>query len=244
LAEAALASYWKGSKASEIFTAAGLRSEPLDENGTDCYVAWNDGAAIVAFRGTQPDEWQDILADAKARQHRGFADAIEGIWPALSARLEDLSSTRTVWFCGHSLGAALATLAAYRYERTSGVCTLGCPRVGDRTFTAAFRAKLGQRSLRYVNDHDVVTHVPPPEFLEFTYDHVQFERFIDADGQVSPTEPRLSHFFSDLIGRPSALLEHIQVLLGSVLTITPVFLLDHMPKAYAIWMWNDYDANG
>jgi len=25
---------------------------------------------------------------------------------------------------------------------------------------------------------------------------------------------------------------------------TPVFLLDHMPKAYAIWAWNDFDANG
>jgi len=24
----------------------------------------------------------------------------------------------------------------------------------------------------------------------------------------------------------------------------PEFLLDHMPKAYAIWTWNDYDENG
>jgi hypothetical protein len=27
------------------------------------------------------------------------------------------------------------------------------------------------------------------------------------------------------------------------LKTAPNFLLDHMPKAYAIWTWNDYDTH-
>ncbi len=39
--------------------------------------------------------------------------------------------SRRVWFTGHSLGGALATLAAGRYERAPEVYTFGAPRVGD-----------------------------------------------------------------------------------------------------------------
>jgi triacylglycerol lipase len=254
LAEAALLSYWDETNAPALFAnTAGLQSKYLkgDRTGTDCYVAWNQDFVLVAFRGTQPDEWKDILADAKAKQvswdaglvHQGFADAIGDIWPTVTEKLHELSGRR-VWFCGHSLGAALATLAAYRFKETSGVCTFGCPRVGNRDFTDAFNRRLGRRSLRYVNDHDVVTHVPPEKFLEFTYDHVAVRRFIAEDGQISEqAEPKIPHFFADLIGMPSTLLEQILSLLGSPLPLAPMFLLDHMPKAYAIWTWNDYDAH-
>jgi hypothetical protein len=47
-----------------------------------------------------------------------------------------------------------------------------------------------------------------------------------------------------LIGQPKSLLETIQGLSKGNLQTAPIFLLDHMPKAYAIWTWNDHDANG
>jgi len=255
LAEAALLSYWDEGRATQEFARAGLTSAFLRGagTGTDCYIAWNTDAVIVAFRGTQPDEWKDVLADAKADQvpwhgshvHRGFSDAVADIWPVLTEKLRELASGRRVWFCGHSLGAALATLAAYQYEHTEGVCTFGCPRVGAKDFALAFGGTLGPRSLRYVNDHDVVTHVPPPKFGTFTYEHVAVRRFIAEDGQVSEHgEPAIPHFLEDLIGTPSTLLEQVQSLLKIPLPLAPMFLLDHMPKAYAIWTWNDYDANG
>ena len=164
--------------------AAGLQSKFLKSGSTDCYIAWEDAFVIVAFRGTEPDEWEDILTDAMLRLvpwrtgsvHRGFKQAMDAIWPVLEAELKTLSNGRTVWFCGHSLGAALATLAADRYAKTRGVCTFGCPRVGDRAFAAGFNARLATSSLRYVNNHDIVTHVPPPRFL---YKHVDVRRFID-----------------------------------------------------------------
>jgi hypothetical protein len=92
-----------------------------------------------------------------------------------------------------------------------------------------------------VNHHDVVTHVPPP-FLG--YKHVEPVRFIAKDGTISGTPPSLLHFFADLIGTPQNLFEIIRGLLDGTLETPPNFLLEHMPKAYAIWTWNDYDAHG
>jgi hypothetical protein len=73
---------------------------------------------------------------------------------------------------------------------------------------------------------------------------VAVRRFIAENGQISERgEPKIPHFFADLIGPPSALLEHVHGLLRSPFPLAPMFLLDHMPKAYAIWTWNDYDAH-
>jgi triacylglycerol lipase len=248
LAESALLSYWSPQDAIPLFRASGLESEYIKKGSTDCYVAWQQDWLVVAFRGTEPDEWADVLTDANlplvpwsvGHVHRGFKKALEDVWPTLEPVLGRQSEGRTVWFCGHSLGAALATLAADRYPAARGVCTFGSPRVGDRTFAAHFNAKMLNRTLRYVNDHDVVTHVPPP----LGYRHVDVRRFIAPDGDVSDGGPALAHFFTDLIGRPQQLLETINGLGHGTLQTAPVFLLDHMPMAYAVWTWNDYDANG
>lgn len=249
LAESALLTYWNEAEASAAFSGAGLRSTFLESGSTECYIAWQDAFVIVAFRGTEPDEWEDILTDAMialvpwrtGTVHCGFKQGVDAIWPALEAELNTLSTGRTVWFCGHSLGAALATLAAAQYPKTRGVCTFGCPRVGDRAFAAGVNARLGARSLRYVNNHDVVTHVPPPLFA---YRHVDVRRFIAPDGTISGTPPSLLHFFGELFGRPEQLLVTIDALKQGKLKTAPNFLLEHMPKAYAVWTWNDYDAHG
>jgi triacylglycerol lipase len=249
LADSALATYWDETRAKSIFQRAGLDSTFVKVDSTDCYIAWQDTFAIVAFRGTEPDEWGDVLTDAMialvpwqaGKVHLGFKKAIDTIWPRLELEPNALAAGRTIWFCGHSLGAALATLAADRYAKTRGVCTFGCPRVGDRAFATAFGAKLAGRSLRYVNHNDIVTHVPPPLF---GYKHVGEGRFIARDGTIAPNPPVLAHFFAELFGRPETLLENIDGLRGGTLKTAPNSLTDHMPKAYAIWTWNDHDANG
>jgi len=245
LADSALMSYWPAGPAEAIFDRAGLQSDFLKEGSTDCYVVWRDDAVIVAFRGTEPDEWGDVLADAgivlvpweHGKVHDGFKKALDAIWPKLAGALADLAPGRTVWFCGHSLGAALATLAADRYASTAGVCTFGCPRVGDTTFAKAFDAKLGDRSARYVNHHDIVTHVPLP----ISYKHVGRRRVISAKGSISPDPPTIEHFFADLFGQPFQLLEIINAVRRGQIKSPPSALLEHMPKAYAIHIWNDYD---
>jgi triacylglycerol lipase len=253
LADSALLTYWEPVKAGEIFRAAGFDSEFVKVGSTDCYVAWRDGVVIVAFRGTEPDEWQDMLTNAKiqlvpwsaGQVHRGFKKAIDDIWPTLEPKLNALSQGRKVWFCGHSLGAALATLAADRFPGTRGVCAFASPRVGDRTFASAFNLHLAGKTLRYVNHHDVVTHVPPPLPSPLPgYKHVDVACFIATDGTISGAAPSLLHFFSELIGTPEHLLDIIENLRNGTLSAAPNFLLEHMPKAYAIFAWNDFDANG
>ena len=69
-------------------------------------------------------------------------------------------------------------------------------------------------------------------------------RFIDQAGRVSSRGPNLAHFFSDLIGHPQTLLEMVKGFESGVFLHPPKFFLDHMPKAYAIWTWNDYEAHG
>ena len=63
-------------------------------------------------------------------------------------------------------GGALAVLAAALLhfrdrQRIAGVFTYGQPRLGDPAFSTAFDQALGAVTFRYVNDLDVVPHVPP-----------------------------------------------------------------------------------
>ncbi len=78
---------------------------------------------------------------------------------------------QTVWITGHSLGGALATLAADQLIREKilesddigGVFTFGQPRVGDGQFSNEYR--LHDRHFRFVNNNDVVTRVPPQNMM-------------------------------------------------------------------------------
>jgi hypothetical protein len=248
LAEAALLTYWSQADAIPIYRSAGFDDCTfVSASGTDCYVASQKDFVVVAFRGTQPDQLQDGFADVNivldswqtGKVHRGFKKAFNAVLTQLDPLVQALTQGRTLWFCGHSLGAALATLAADHYTATRGVCTFGSPRVGDPTFASAFDTKFSQRSARYVNNRDGVTHLPLP----LGYKHVEVRRFIAPDGGISSDQPAVPHSFTDLIGQPRALLEAIQGLSGGTLHTAPEFLLDHMPKAYAIWTWNDHDAH-
>ncbi|MCA9453043.1 MAG: hypothetical protein KC584_10520, partial [Nitrospira sp.] len=66
--------------------------------------------------------------------------------------LKEEKRDRTFWFTGHSLGAALATLAADRYGDVQGLYTFGSPLVGDEGFARDFYVS----GYRFVNNNDVV----------------------------------------------------------------------------------------
>ena len=135
-------------------------------------MASTDTLAIVGFRGTEITHLEDDLSDAEAklvvwstggRVHQGFAGALESVWQPLQAYLASLRR-EAVWFTGHSLGAALATLAAVRWKSlggdVGGVYTIGSPRVGDGEFADTFEPALSGRCFRYVNGNDGVTQNP------------------------------------------------------------------------------------
>ena len=119
----------------------------FDKDGTQVY-CWNDGKyACVAFRGTEPTQWSDIKADLKIRKvkcptgfvHRGFRDALNEVWYDVTQWLVKQKKEH-VFFTGHSLGGALATLASSRWNTpTTHLYTFGSPRVGGKGFVKSFK---------------------------------------------------------------------------------------------------------
>ena len=93
------------------------------------------------------------------RVHQGFQDGFEALatnttWAAEVERVSHAS----LWLTGHSLGGALATLAAASPlgARAAGLYTFGSPPVGDSAFGHAVRVP----HLRFVNGRDAVPRVP------------------------------------------------------------------------------------
>lgn len=86
----------------------------------------------------------------------------------------DTGEAKSVTICGHSLGAALATLLTMDVAQNSSCHTPGAylfasPRVGDHIFTHAYNT-LVTASHRIVNRFDLVPKLPP--ILPLPYDHV------------------------------------------------------------------------
>ena len=163
----------------------------FDNDGTQVYCWIDNNIACVAFRGTEPTQWSDIKADLKIRKvkcptgfvHRGFRDALNEVWDDVSKWLRE-QKREDVFFTGHSLGGALATLAASRWNSiTTHLYTYGSPRVGGRKFVKSF---LTSNRYRFRNNNDIVTRVP---FEILGYKHVSGDggKFIyfDVDGNVS-----------------------------------------------------------
>lgn len=158
---------------------------------TQVLVARQDGIAFVVFPGTA--SYRDAITDVRfkftewqdgVKVHRGFRFAYESIANALRAQIAD---ERWVIFCGHSLGGALATLAADAFGagRVEAVYTFGSPRVGNIAFARRYDAILHDQTFRIVNEGDPVVRVP---WLFGLYRHVGTRVFLsDRNGiEVNP----------------------------------------------------------
>ena len=154
---------------------------------------------VLSFRGTEPRDWKnwrtDFDADHKAwarnpeygQVHDGFQRALNTVMPAITTWLRDNNPANLpVVTCGHSLGGALAILAAVGLgDAVTQVYTFGQPRVGDRTFAASIDARtFASNYFRFVNDQDIVPHVAP---YTLNYGHGGRQVHFDGSGwSVSP----------------------------------------------------------
>jgi triacylglycerol lipase len=250
LAEAALLAYWDEAPARLIWRRAGLESAFFSDEGVQCHVAWADEFIIVAFRGVQPDDWHDLLDIARTEHHpwefgggvhEGFLAAHERIWGELATKLEDLDpNRRTVWFTGHSLGAAVATLSMDRFGRARGLYTFGSPPVGNRRFATAFDRRHGTRSFRYVNHRDSVAHLPGwLSLFVGSYVQIKLRMYIDRHGAISTRSPSLATRLALLRIRrlPREVMDNLDAV-----GLLPEGFVDHTPRRYAVHTWNDYAA--
>jgi triacylglycerol lipase len=252
--------------------AAGFTFKFFARQTTQCFVVHNEAFAVLSFRGTEIDNFMGAFADwvrnldfkpvadsSGGRVHRGFAQNIAAVWDdtgeaGLRNYLKRIleSGTRTLWITGHSLGAALAVLAAERAVReanfvVNGVYTFGCPCVGDGGFKDHYTAQgLYDRTYRFVNDLDVVRRLPPGS----EYQHVGQLKLLDANGilheglarepdgdgdlpKPTPGQERAVRL-SRLLGRKLAALSE------SLFDLTiPAPFADHAPIYYAVHSWNN-----
>jgi hypothetical protein len=162
---------------------------PLIKPIGDCFVdnantargffAGNDQHGLLAFRGTEADNATDKLTDLDAAMvpengahvHQGFKRYLDAVWPEVSQWVGDWREGHTdapITITGHSLGAALASLAFTRFkDPNTSLITFGCPRVGNREYCKQIEnAARNQKCGRVVDDLDIVTHVPPQLFYE------------------------------------------------------------------------------
>ncbi len=190
-AELSNVSYLRAENAAATAKTIGFESsEFIDRDGSQAFVFETETDCVVACRGTEPHEWNDIKADIDAvsvaaetigKVHRGFKKEVDDLWPILEDRL--VSNQKTLWFCGHSLGGAMAAICAGRCylshidSMPKGLFTYGSPRVGNMRYVNHVRLEY----FRWVNNNDIVTHVPPSWM---NYRHTGQEMYINAYGRV------------------------------------------------------------
>lgn len=140
------------------------------------FVARRGRDAYLVFRGTKTTkEWignftmglEDYPFGPYGRVHHGFLDSYRELREAIMAGLGGLSGRSRLYIAGHSLGGALASLAAPDIEGTRpglirGIYTFGSPRAGDRVFAQGFDSSFGGISFRIANNSDLVPSIPPP----------------------------------------------------------------------------------
>jgi len=133
------------------------------------FVARNNesGNLFVVFRGTQSiEDWLSDLTFPQVdnppwgKTEEGFT----GLYVQCSEKvLQAVAAGAEVFVTGHSLGAALAVLAAADLAQSGRVPTMysfAGPRVGDIDFATKFNQSLQQRAWRIVNTEDIVTTLP------------------------------------------------------------------------------------
>jgi hypothetical protein len=169
---------------------------------TAYFVRSNDGrVGVLAFRGTEPANIINWLTDAGTmmrpfhggRVHTGFYENVEAIWDHVAEAISDAVNHAhgngngkskghrldTLYITGHSLGAAMAVIAAARFFTPDykdwqplirGIYTFGQPLVGDSVFAEECAKRFGDELLyRHVYAHDIVPTVPTQDMGDYAH---------------------------------------------------------------------------
>jgi hypothetical protein len=221
-------------------------------------------AAVLAFRGTDPANLITLLSDAQVMQrpfsgghvHSGLFRSVEVVWDEIHEALDaarqgyhlDADGKRkqlrgpleALYITGHSLGGAMALLAAARLHDADysdwsidklvrGIYTYGQPMAGDDAFIQSCEC-FRERLHRHVFHRDVVPHLPPKSDLRYV--HGTGER--RADSLLAGWQAH-----DDASGRVRIVRAVTEVLLNALEARTSVrdwfpglSLDDHMPAAY------------
>ena len=140
----------------------------ISRDGAEVLVVKDRNDLWFAFRGTEPSKLNDVTADLKlmknaatagGKVHSGFQQEVNDLWMDVLAEIEhnqQLKVQKDIYMTGHSLGAAMATIAATRHSPVE-LFTFGSPRVGGPKFIKNIKCP----HLRFMNNNDIVCRIPP-----------------------------------------------------------------------------------
>jgi triacylglycerol lipase len=192
MAKAAAYAYLDEDEGEMAFAELGYTNHAfIEKDGAQCHVVWNEDEFVIAFRGTEPDEFSDIKADLNAWPdrgesggwvHNGFQEEVNKLWNQIQFLLRH-EVGRDFFITGHSLGGAMATIAASRLkDSVEALYTYGSPRAGTRSFVKSFNVP----HYRHVNNNDIVPSVP---FAFLGYRHHGTLRYINFYGNIRKMTP-------------------------------------------------------
>ena len=187
---------------------------------TQGFTALSNDTLYIVWRGSSSPK--DFLKDAQIKKvnfiepgekvHNGFYTAFSSVKEDLYSSInyilsKKLNKIKSVVICGHSLGAALTVISSYmickdfpQIAHLVKNITVGCPRVGNSTFKNNYN-KLVPKSIRIVNDKDLVTRIPK---IGFT--HINEGITLNEKGEVitysslNPLRYIVEIFISDITG--------------------------------------------
>lgn len=144
----------------------------MPDGSSQGFVAKGDNLVVLAFAGTnQLTDWLTNLTFRKkdtplGEVHKGFFEAYMAIQQQTKAAAALARQENSAfWITGHSLGGALALIAAHDLHEDgdrTGLATFGQPRaINPPSGTAPLTTRLPLGYHRIVNGNDVVTRVPP-----------------------------------------------------------------------------------
>jgi len=171
--------------------------------------AWGD-TFLIGFRGSEETGAADWITDLKfvlsaypfvpagappVKVHYGFIQAYSSVRDAILKMVRD-SSQRKVLVTGHSLGGALAVLAALDVrqsvpDKQVSCYTFGSPKVGDPAF-ADYYSNLVPDTFRIVNDADIIPTIPPAGYAHVGRLIHLAPAEAEADGIVAAITKRVS----------------------------------------------------
>lgn len=116
---------------------------------------------VLVFRGTsQFRNWvtHANLGPLRNNAHRGYENVLDAIWPELEPTLATIDGK--LFFTGHSMGGALAALAARRLQ-PSAVYTFGSPPIGNYKLAEEYASNFNHCPVyRLLNYRDIVSRAP------------------------------------------------------------------------------------
>lgn len=222
---------------------------------TQAFIFRKDQHIVLVFRGSQQAaDWSTNFkfrmkqfafthtaqeaVPPQGEVHRGFHDAWQSVEHEVLVQLKRWWTPESqLWVTGHSLGGALAALAAtsleYQGFKVSGLYTFGQPRVGDWAFTREVNSRMGDRMFRYVNNNDIVPLIPPqinPLNPGRLYGHMGQFRYFGFRGNLHESSYISQRWGDRLLG-----------FLAGIKQPGPDVVADHMMEFYVRYLQRELD---